>query len=92
MGAVSILTVSARRMAREAASCVQPDSQQFNGKDAMDETEPIVAIGLLTQRDLDLLGTGFRRAFRVDETPCFDELLAAIDAAEQLKLDNPIRH
>jgi len=49
----------------------------------MDEPERIVAVGLLTQRDLDLLGSGFRRAFRVDETPCFDELLAAIDRAEQ---------
>ncbi|NNM77531.1 hypothetical protein HJG53_11490 [Sphingomonas sp. ID1715] len=45
--------------------------------------EPIIAIGLLTQQDLDLLGSGFRRAFRVDETPCFEELLLAIDAAEQ---------
>ena len=42
-----------------------------------DEPEPIVAIGLLTQGDLNLLGSGFRRAFRVDDTPCFDELLEA---------------
>ena len=49
----------------------------------MNEPERIVAIGLLTQRDLDLLGNGFRRAFRVDESPCFEELLAKIDAAEQ---------
>lgn len=48
----------------------------------MDEAEPIVAVGLLTQRDLDLLGNGFRRVFRLDETPDFDELLKSIDAAE----------
>jgi hypothetical protein len=45
--------------------------------------EPIVAVGLLTQHDLDLLGNGFRRAFMLDDTPCFEELLSAIDAAEQ---------
>lgn len=45
--------------------------------------DDIVAIGLLTEQDLSLLGSGFRRAFRVDDTPAFDELLAAIDEAEQ---------
>ena len=48
-----------------------------------DDDEPIVAIGLLSQNDLNLLGSGFRRAFRVDDTPDFDDLLAAIDAADQ---------
>ena len=48
-----------------------------------DDDEPIVAIGLLSQNDLNLLGSGFRRAFRVDDdTALFDDLLAAIDAAE----------
>lgn len=41
--------------------------------------ERIVAVGLLTQRDLDVLGVGFSRAFPVDQTPCFSELLRAID-------------
>ena len=45
--------------------------------------EPIIAVGLLTQNDLDLLGSGFRRAFMIDDTPCFEDLLNAIDAAEQ---------
>lgn len=49
----------------------------------MDEDEPIVAVGLLTQNDLNLLGSGFRRAFRLDAKPCFEELLAAIDDAEK---------
>ena len=49
--------------------------------------EPIIAIGLLTRTDLDMLGTGFRRAFMIDDTPCFEELLSAIDAAEQKLLD-----
>jgi hypothetical protein len=48
-----------------------------------DDEEPIVAIGLLTENDLNLLGSGFRRAFRVeDDAAMFDELLAAIDAAD----------
>lgn len=58
----------------------------------MEERERIVAIGLLTQRDLDMLGSGFRRAFRVDETPCFDELLAAIDAADKETAEPYGRH
>jgi hypothetical protein len=45
--------------------------------------EPIVAIGLLTQNDLNLLGSGFRRAFRIEDSPIFDDLLAAIDDADE---------
>jgi hypothetical protein len=43
----------------------------------------IVAVGLLTQRDLDALGSGFARAFPIDDTPCFRELLLAIDEADR---------
>jgi hypothetical protein len=39
----------------------------------------IVAVGLLTARDLDVLGTGFKRIFPVDEDTSFDDLLAQID-------------
>ena len=45
--------------------------------------ERIVAIGLLTQRDLDALGSGFQRVWPVDETPCFSQLLQAIDEADR---------
>ena len=48
--------------------------------------ERIVAVGLLTQRDLTLLGPAFDRAWPVEEAPAFDELLRAIDQADgQLK-------
>lgn len=47
-----------------------------------EQPERIVAIGLLTQHDLDMLGTGFRRVFRVDEAPQFEDLLRAIDDAD----------
>jgi hypothetical protein len=43
----------------------------------------IVAVGLLTQRDLDTLGIGFNRLWLVDETPCFEGLLQAIDEADR---------
>lgn len=48
----------------------------------MNQREPVVAIGLLTARDLDILGSGFRRAFPIDDASCFDELLKAIDTAD----------
>lgn len=49
----------------------------------MTHSSQIVAIGLLTQHDLYLLGRGFDRAFPVDPAPCFDDLLRAIDEAER---------
>jgi hypothetical protein len=51
----------------------------------VDKQEPVVAIGLLTARDLDILGTGFRRAFPIEDAACFDELLRAIDAADSAR-------
>lgn len=44
--------------------------------------ERIVAIGLLTRQDLDLLGNSFTRLWPVEETPCFESLIKAIDEAE----------
>ena len=44
---------------------------------------PVVALGLLTKRDLELLGPTFTRAFPIDETPCFNGLLQAIDEADR---------
>jgi hypothetical protein len=47
-------------------------------------TDPrIVALGLLTQQELDSLGPSFNRAYPVDQTPCFGELLSAIDEADR---------
>ena len=51
--------------------------------------ERIVAVGLLTQREVELLGHGFSRLWPVDETPCFTELIKAIDEADrQLEQDH----
>jgi hypothetical protein len=43
----------------------------------------IVAVGLLTQREVELLGDGFSRLWPVDNTPCFTELIQAIDEADR---------
>ena len=44
--------------------------------------ERIVAVGLLTQREVELLGHGFSRLWPIDDTPCFQDLLQAIDDAD----------
>jgi hypothetical protein len=43
----------------------------------------IVAVGLLTQRDLNILGPTFDRAWPVEDALEFDQLLHAIDEAER---------
>ena len=56
--------------------------------------ERIVAVGLLTERDLNLLGPAFNRAWPVEQTRTFTELLRAIDEADQqlrLSSDGPGR-
>lgn len=45
--------------------------------------ERIVAVGLLTQRELRLLGPTFERAWPVEEAPHFNEMLRAIDHADR---------
>jgi hypothetical protein len=42
----------------------------------------IIAVALLTRRDLDLLGPTFDRAWPVEDSPEFNELLKAIDDAD----------
>lgn len=49
--------------------------------------ERVVAVALLTQAELDRLGQNFQRLWPVDEVPCFQGLLNAIDEA-----DREIRH
>lgn len=49
----------------------------------MERPQRVVAVGLLTEHDLSLLGEGFRRAYRLDERNDFGALLAEIDQAER---------
>jgi hypothetical protein len=43
----------------------------------------IIAVGLLTRRDLQLLGPTFDRIWPVEQAPHFNELLRAIDEADR---------
>ena len=43
----------------------------------------IVALGLLTSTEVKLLGPQFKRLWPVDESPCFEGLLDAIDEADR---------
>lgn len=45
--------------------------------------ERIVAVGLLTRHDLNVLGPTFDRVWPVEEAPSFNELLRAIDEADR---------
>jgi hypothetical protein len=38
---------------------------------------------LLTQEHLDMLGSSLQKVYRIDEAPCFSELLQAIDQADR---------
>ena len=58
-----------------------PSRKLRNGAFALNDR--IVAVGLLTQGDLALLGPAFDRAWPIDETPCFTGLLEAIDEADR---------
>lgn len=49
----------------------------------MSDDRLIVAVGLLTRQELELLGPAFDRAWPVDETPCFSGLIEAIDEADR---------
>ena len=52
-------------------------------------SERIVAIGLLTSRDVGLLGPTFDRLWPVEEAPHFNELLRAIDEADEKLRQKP---
>ena len=49
----------------------------------MAQKERIVAVGLLTQHDLSLLGHSFTRLWPVEDARCFEGLIEAIDQAER---------
>ena len=52
----------------------------------MDRRSPrdrIVAVGLLTESELALLGPTFTRVWPVEEAPMFNQLLRAIDDADR---------
>ena len=48
-----------------------------------EEDEAIYAVALVTRSELSKLGAAFPRAWPVELTPCFGDLLAAIDEADR---------
>jgi hypothetical protein len=50
--------------------------------------EKIVAIGLLSESDLRVLGEGFSRHFPVSDDGIFDDLLAKLDDIEAVPTDS----
>ena len=58
-------------------------ARRNRGLEQVDRPQRIVAVGLLTEQDLSMLGEGFRRIYRLDEHHDFAELLARIDEAER---------
>jgi hypothetical protein len=48
-----------------------------------EEDKAIYAVALVTRSELTKLGPAFARSWPVELTPCFGELLAAIDDADR---------
>jgi len=79
-----------KRQALQPAASVVAFIQQWNG---FNMPERIVAVGLLTRRELNLLGPTFERAWPIEEAPSFSGLLRAIDEADRkLQRETAGRH
>ncbi len=48
----------------------------------MPEGEPVVAVALLTERDIERYGNNLSRCYRIDDSSEFDGLLRMIDEAD----------
>jgi hypothetical protein len=70
-------------MPKRQALRAQARVPNLNEAASPDMNERIVAIGLLTKRDLTLLGPAFDRAWPVEEAPEFDDLIRAVDEADR---------
>lgn len=49
--------------------------------------DPVVAIGLLTQANLRMLGSSLKQVFPIDQDNRFDALIAALDEADRERRD-----
>jgi hypothetical protein len=48
-----------------------------------EEDEAIYPVALVARSELTRLGPAFARSWQVEQAPCFDELLAAINEADR---------
>ncbi len=84
---VSLINAPAGRLSERSRNywhrpvCPSLSPSSFEEPDVAQER--IIAVGLLTRPDLERLGPTFTRVWPVDETPCFSELLRAIDDADR---------
>jgi hypothetical protein len=60
---------------------MQPFARSGSAMTFDEEDKTIYAVALLTRSEATLLGPAFARLWRVEMTPCFGELLVAIDEA-----------
>lgn len=74
------ICVQGARMARVPATC----AGKARGSNMTDDR--IVAVALLTQRDLNVLGQGFRQSYRVHGAEGFEDLLAQLDDIKPIEL------
>lgn len=70
---------SATQEKNEARTAIKRDWLVIPG---MDQHEPYVAFSLLTQRELERIGSQLSVVYEIDNTREFDALLAQIDEAE----------
>jgi len=54
-------------------------------------SERIVAIGLLTQQDVAVLGKGFKRLFPLPNDAVFDDLLTKLDSSHPVSHGSAIK-
>lgn len=62
---------------------MQPASHGGRRKGYAVERERIVAFALLTESNMRDFGSNLHTVYPIDETPCFGELLSAIDEADR---------
>lgn len=74
------LTAAQQRQLYSITACCH---LRKSGLELLVTEKRIVAVGLLTREDLALLGPAFTRAWPVEVTGCFNDLLRAIDEADR---------
>jgi hypothetical protein len=82
------LAIDAVTKNRALSSCRLVLKAELKGRCRV-TSDRIIAVGLLTQRDVEMLGPAFDRLWPVEEAPCFSELLRAIDDAEGASTAKP---
>jgi hypothetical protein len=70
--------------------CVRPILRGYLIRRVRMGVDKVVAVGLLTQRDLDVLGAGFARMYPVERCELFQELIEKLDPVPSV--GQPLSH